>query len=119
MIGAIFKIFGGLLSGAGTMMAGGALLTSTALTNAKIRNRETDKEETTVETPKTPVPEPVVSKQEEPLIEFKCRITSGKYKIVDIDNNLDILTSTDDFTEARAWLCEYRTNGYRVMLKTK
>ena len=47
------------------------------------------------------------------------RITSGKYKIVDIDNNLDILTSTDDFTEARAWLCEYRTNGYNVMLQTK
>lgn len=102
LIGGIFKLFGTMMNGAGSLLAGTAIAISA--TSLAVKNKIDEHKTETVE---------------EEQKQQKMRITSGKYKIVDIDNNLDILTSTDDFTEARAWLCEYRTNGYRVMLQTK
>lgn len=102
MIGSVFKIFGTIMSGAGTMMAGGALLTSTALLNAQSSDEDDE-----------------LMEQKIKMTRRKLKNISGKYKIVDIENDLNILTSTDDLKEARAWLCEYRTNGYKVMLQVK
>ena len=102
MIGTVFKIFGTIMSGAGTMMAGGALLTSTAFLSAK---KLDDDENQCIECKKD--------------MKRKLKNISGRYKIVDTENDLEILTSTDDYTEARAWLCEYRASGYKVMLQTK
>ena len=101
-IKSIFKIFGTMMQGAGTLMAGTALAVST--TSLAVKDK---------------IDENKAKQIEEQKIYRKMRMISGKYKIVDMDNNLDILTSTDDLKEARAWLCEYRTNGYRVMLQTK
>lgn len=107
MILKIFKAFGAILNGAGTAMAGGALLASTSICGIS------DKISRTKEQPKT---------EQQPQttdMDRRMRNVSGKYKIVDIDNELEILTSEDDLQRARAWLCEYRTNGYNVMIQSK
>lgn len=107
MVLKIFKAFGAILNGAGTAMAGGALLASTSICGISDKISHT-KELQQIEQP-----------QQTTDIDRRMRNISGKYKIVDIDNELDILTSSNDLTEARAWLCEYRTNGYHVMIQTK
>lgn len=107
MILKIFKAFGAILNGAGTAMAGGALLASTSICGIS------DKMSHMKEQPQ------IEQKPQTTDIDRRMRNISGKYKIVDIDNELEILTSEDDLTKARAWLCEYRTNGYNVMIQTK
>lgn len=107
MVLKIFKAFGAILNGAGTAMAGGALLASTSICGIS------DKISHTKELQQTEQPQQTTD------IDRRMRNISGKYKIVDIDNELDILTSSNDLKEARAWLCEYRTSGYHVMIQTK
>ena len=106
MILKIFKAFGAILNGAGTAMAGGALLASTSICG--IHDKISQSKDSQTETP-----------QPTSNTDRNIRNVSGKYKIVDIDNELEVLTSCDDLQRARAWLCEYRTNGYNVMLRTK
>lgn len=117
MIGGIFKAFGVIMSGAGNMLAGGALMTSTALLNTQTRIRRYEQLKQEKIEQEQQRREEIY--QAEVTVARQMRKVSGKYKIVDIDNELDVLTSSNDLTEARAWLCEYRTNGYNVMIQTK
>ena len=120
MIGGIFKAFGVIMSGAGNMLAGGALMTSTALLNTQTRiHRYEQLKQEKIEQEQQEQQRREEIYQAEVTVARQMRKVSGKYKIVDIDNELDVLTSSNDLTEARAWLCEYRTNGYNVMIQTK
>lgn len=107
MVGGMFKAFGAILNGAGTAMAGGALLASTSICGISDKISHTKEQPQTEQQPQTTD------------IDRRMRNVSGKYKIVDIDNELEVLTSSDDLQRARAWLCEYRTNGYNVMIQSK
>ena len=109
MILKIFKAFGAILNGAGTAMAGGAMLASTSICGISDKVSRMKEQKQIDETPPIPTTD----------MDRRVRNVSGKYKIVDIDNELEVLTSEDDLTKARAWLCEYRTNGYHVMIQTK
>lgn len=88
-------------------MAGGALLASTSICGISDKMSHMKESQQIEQQPQTTD------------IDRRTRNVSGKYKIVDIDNELDVLTSSNDLIEARAWLCEYRTNGYHVMIQTK
>ena len=107
MVLKIFKAFGAILNGAGTAMAGGALLASTSICGISDKMSNMKESQQTEQQPQTTD------------MDRRMRNVSGKYKIVDIDNELEILTSEDDLTKARAWLCEYRSSGYNVMIRTK
>jgi hypothetical protein len=99
----IFKVTGKAIEGAGTLMAGAAMLTSATVMNAITLAATNEKEEmcTTKAT---------VNGHETDVI-------SGKYKIIDENDGFSVIAVTDDFDEAIEWVTEYRMNGRKVRIQ--
>ena len=96
----IFKVTGKAIEGAGTLMAGAAMLTCSTVMNAKTL-AETDE-----------------NKENDTLVNGALTgVITGKYKILDENDGFKVLASTDDFDEAIQWVTEYRMNGRKVKIQ--
>ena len=99
----IFKVTEKAIEGAGTLMAGAAMLTCSTVMNAKtLAETDENKEKDTAEA----------------LVNGALTgVITGKYKILDENDGFKVLAGTDDFDEAIQWVTEYRMNGRKVKIQ--
>ena len=99
----IFKMTWKTIEGAGTLMAGAAMLTTATVMNAETLVENSEKKE---------------KHTEKALMKDEISdIINRKYKILDENDGFRVLADTDDFDEAIEWVTEYRMNGRKVKIQ--